>query len=152
MSTRPAPERELIVMDDEERPALDQLERLLTADAGRGVARLSKTHGDPVDLPDSVLRVLQRVVRAMAHNQVVEVTTVEGRLTTQQAADLLNVPRAYLMRLLEAGTLPSTAAEFDRGVPLDALLAYRRQRDAERREGLRRLTRMSQEMGLYESA
>jgi excisionase family DNA binding protein len=71
-------------------------------------------------------------------------------LTTQQAADFLNVSRPYFIRLLEQGAIPHTKTGSHRRVRLDDVLAYKRQRDAERRRALDDLVALSQEMGLYE--
>jgi excisionase family DNA binding protein len=70
-------------------------------------------------------------------------------MTPQQAADLLNVSRAYVQRLLDEGVLPSVTAGRRCRIPLDDLLTYKRRRDAERRAALRELTQLSDELGLY---
>ncbi|HEX5503538.1 MAG TPA: excisionase family DNA-binding protein, partial [Thermomicrobiales bacterium] len=75
---------------------------------------------------------------------------VYRELTTQQAADLLNVSRQYLIRLLERGDLPFTRTGTHRRIRLDDVLRYKDARSARRREGLRRLTRLSEELGLYD--
>ncbi len=71
-------------------------------------------------------------------------------LTTNQGAELLNVSRPYLIRLLEAGKIPYQKVGSHRRIRFDDLMAYRATRDAERRRALAKLTRLSGEYGLYD--
>lgn len=142
-------ERGAIAAEDE-RPALAELERLLTPDAGGSGRLLIGTGGEQIPLPDSVLLVLRQVVRALAADRAVEVVSVPRLLTLRQAAGVLAVREPYLLQLLDDGAIPAVGTGRNRRVPLDDLLAYRRRRDAGRREGLARLTQMSEELGLYE--
>lgn len=140
---------EPIVAAADERRLLVELERVLAGGAS-GPAALLGPGGEPVELPPSVVRVLRAAVRCLARNQAVALVPVERELTTQQAADLLNVSRPYLIRLLDRGAIPYTKTGSHRRVRLDDVLAYKRGRDAERRRALDELVALSQEMGLYE--
>lgn len=70
-------------------------------------------------------------------------------LTTQEAADILNVSRPYVVKLLEQGDIPYVKAGAHRRIRFDDLMAYKARRDATRRSALSRLTRMSEDLGLY---
>jgi excisionase family DNA binding protein len=72
-----------------------------------------------------------------------------AELTTQEAADLLNVSRPFLIGLLEDGQLPHHKVGTHRPVRFADLMTYKRRRDAESEEALRELTALSQEMKLY---
>lgn len=107
--------------------------------------------GETIPVPESVFFVLERVAEVMAGGDSVTVVPVSRELTTQQAADLLNVSRQYLVRLLEEGRIPFRRTGKHRRVRIDDLLAFKEQRDQERRAGLRELTRMTEELGGYDA-
>jgi excisionase family DNA binding protein len=64
-------------------------------------------------------------------------------LTTQEAADLLNISRPTLVKLLEEGRIPYDQPGRHRKVSLDAALQYQQQTRARRRAALDELTRDS---------
>lgn len=70
-------------------------------------------------------------------------------LTTQEAADILNVSRPFVVQLCDDGTLPYHMVGTHRRIHWEGLIAFKEQRDAARREGLKRLTQLSEEMGGY---
>jgi excisionase family DNA binding protein len=71
-----------------------------------------------------------------------------AELTTQEAADLLNVSRLFLIGLLEDGQLPHHKVGTHRRARFAYLMTYKRRRGAESEEALRELTVLSQEMKL----
>lgn len=106
--------------------------------------------GLSVKLPASAVAALRLIVEAMSNNNAVAITPVDKRLTPRQAALMLNVRDDYFESLLTNGEIPFTATDEIRLVALEDLLAYKRERDATRREALREMTRLSQEMGFYQ--
>ncbi|MEX0782045.1 MAG: excisionase family DNA-binding protein [Dehalococcoidia bacterium] len=106
--------------------------------------------GECVPIPEALVEVLREAAAGLLTGRAVSVQTVGQQLTTQQAADLLNVSRPYLIKLLEEGALPFTLVGTHRRVPLAELLAYDARQSAVRREALREIVRLSEEMGLYE--
>jgi len=72
----------------------------------------------------------------------------DAELTTQQAADLLNVSRQFLIGLLDAGEIEYRVAGAHRWVRADAVLDYRRRDDRRRRQVADELTVLNQEMDL----
>jgi hypothetical protein len=63
----------------------------------------------------------------------------------------LNVGRDYLVGLLNAGKLAARGAGDARLVPRDDLLAFKTSRDAQRREGLRELSHLTEDFGGYDA-
>jgi excisionase family DNA binding protein len=68
--------------------------------------------------------------------------------TTIEAADLLNVSHAYLLRLLEDGEIPSHGEDAGRRIPATDLLAYKEEYEARQQAAVDMLARDSQAMDL----
>jgi excisionase family DNA binding protein len=84
----------------------------------------------------------------MAAGRGVSVVPRNAELTTQQAADLLNVSRPFLIGLLKAGEIEFRTVGTHRRIKAASLIDYMRMDDQRRREAADELTRLGQEMGL----
>jgi excisionase family DNA binding protein len=102
-----------------------------------------------VELPDEAAALLRDLFAALAAGEAVSVVPQHRELSTQEAADLLNISRQGLVNLLEAGKLPFHKPNKHRRIRAADLLHYKRQRDRERAEALRELTQLSEEEGDY---
>jgi excisionase family DNA binding protein len=143
-------EREPIVADEAERGALDAIERALRPVADQQRAEIVGPDGTRTELPESLYAVLVRAAQELRRGRGVSILPVGMELTTQQAADLVNVSRPFLIRLLEAGQIPYHRVGTHRRIRLDDLLAYRRRRSEERREMLVGMAAEAQELGIYD--
>jgi excisionase family DNA binding protein len=137
------------VATDDEQAILRDIDALLNVESNNPAVLVSPA-GEEVVLPETAFRLLRQVVQHLANDEAVSVIPISRELTTQQAADILNVSRPYLIQLLERGEIPYHRTGTHRRIRIDHLLAFKRERDAERREGLRQLTRTSQRLGLYD--
>jgi excisionase family DNA binding protein len=121
--------------------ARDQALRVQVAEAGREVAT--------VELPPVVARLLIDILNETAAGHAVTLVPLDEEITTQQAADLLNVSRPYLVGMIQSGTLPARMVGNQRRLPLKDVLAYREENRAKRLETLEELVVHDQKLGLF---
>lgn len=106
-------------------------------------------HGEEaVKLPASVGALLLEILEDMAAGSSVAVLRKDAELTTQQAADVLNVSRPFLVGLLGQGTLPFRKVGTHRRVRIDDVLRYKNEIGAARRRALDELVADAQELDM----
>ena len=101
-------------------------------------------------LPVAAVRLLHDLLREMAQGHAVSLVPMHAELTTQQAADALNVSRPFLVKLLETNQLPHRKVGTHRRVRYEDLLHYKHAIDAKRLDVLKQLQQESEELGLYD--
>jgi len=92
-----------------------------------------------VTLPLSAFKLLINILTQMAEGNAVTLIPVHAELTTQEAADLLNVSRPFLIRLLEEKKIPFRKVGTRRRVLFQDLMDYKGKIDAARRKTLNEL-------------
>ena len=102
---------------------------------------------ETLTLPAGAVRQLVEILAHMAEYKMVKIVPVDSELTTQQAADLLNVSRPFLVRLLESGEMPYHKVGTHRRISAKDLMAYKRDIDIKRRGVLDELAAEAQELG-----
>jgi hypothetical protein len=63
------------------------------------------TKEETLQLPASAVKMLIRILEEMARGNAVTLIPVHAELTTQEAADLLNISRPSLIQLLDEGKI-----------------------------------------------
>jgi len=84
----------------------------------------------------------------MAEGKTVSLIDNDEELTTQEAADILNTSRPYLVKLLESGEIPFTKVGKHRRVRFEDLNAYKKKRQREREHRLKELAKQAQELDM----
>lgn len=110
--------------------------------------KLVGPHGESV-VPEAVFYVLARVVEVLAKGDAITIVPVGKELTTQQSADLLNISRQYLVKLIEDGRIACKKIGRHRRLRIEDVLEFKRKRDEARREELDNLIAMTEEMDGY---
>lgn len=134
-----------------------EAEMKLAKVSGPALARLLKSprqrvsvqvDSQTISLPVSAFRLLSDILNEMAQGNTVTLIPIHAELTTQQAADLLNVSRPFLVGLIEAGTIPARKVGTHRRVLSRDVLRYKQKTDANRLKALEELSALDQELGL----
>jgi excisionase family DNA binding protein len=107
-----------------------------------------EVEGSVISVPSSAVKLLEKVLDEMALGNAVEITSVEQELTTQEAADLLNVSRPHIIKLIESGKIPFRKVGSHRRVKQTDVIKYESELKELRRKGLEFLAKEAQEMGL----
>jgi excisionase family DNA binding protein len=103
-----------------------------------------------VILPKAAYRLLIDVLTQMSQGNAVTLIPIHAELTTQEAADLLNVSRPYLIKQLEAGNIPHHKVGRHRRIRFTDLINYKAQIDTDRSQALDELVAQTEALGLYD--
>ena len=139
---------ESVLVQAKETESIAQFEHILSLEPAQ--ARLVGSNGEEVPIPDSVYQMLRHIVHLMASGQRISIVPHTCELTTQEAAEILNVSRPFFIKLLEQGEIPFVKVGSHRRVIFSDLMAYKEQRKVKRHQGLKELTNFLQEEGFYE--
>ena len=134
--------------EDESRVARESGERLSRYARRSLKIRISDKdkRTEVVELPASAVQLLVRILLEMAAGNAVTLMPVHAELTTQQAADLLNVSRPFIVKLVQEGTIPCRKVGTHRRILLSDLMRYKRQSETERAKALEALAAQGQEL------
>jgi len=101
-----------------------------------------------ISFPASALKLLIDILIQMAEGNAVTLLPIHAELTTQEAANLLNVSRPYLVKLLDDKKIPYRKVGTRRRVLAKDILKYKENIDNERLKTLEKLTKQAQDLDM----
>jgi len=99
-------------------------------------------------LPEPIVELMVNVLDEIACGNDVTIVGLRREFTTQQAADILNVSRPYLIRLLETGRIPFRKVGTKRRILQSDVLLYKQIEEAKGKRALDELAAEAQKLGL----
>lgn len=141
-----------VLPSNDQTEVIDFIDRLRDRGSGvsRPTARIVDADGVGVAIPSSMFDVLAEVAEALKAGLAVTVAPQHLVLSTQEAADLLQVSRTTLVRLLETGAIPFDKPSRHRKVRLADLLDYRERQRTAASDALDDMVADGQRLGLYD--
>ncbi len=97
-------------------------------------------------LPASAVQILKQALDEIAQGNAVTLLMHDSELSNREAAELLNVSRPYLIKLLKRGNIPYSKVGSHRRIKLEDLLVYKQKSDKERLKALRELVAEAQKL------
>lgn len=149
-------------LEEVHEPSVDEMDAARTAarqfsrlDHGASVSFSAQAPGagaklEPITIPANIFRTIIKMLVEMGNGNAVAVVPVSAELTTQQAADLLNVSRPHLIKLLNEEAIPYRMVGTHRKLLARDVLSYREKTVLERRKALTRMTELDEEYGLID--
>lgn len=137
---------------DLERAAADHLRTIIAQSVTRGdgsptlYVHQPNEEPEPIKLTPLISDVMLELLRHLAKGEAVTLVPMGEMLTTQQAADILNVSRPHLIKLIEQGGIAHTMTGRHRRIRADDLFEYKRARDARRSDALDELAQIDGDM------
>ncbi len=101
-----------------------------------------------IELPTFALRLLGEILSELASGNTVKVVPIHAELTTQEGADILNVSRPHLVKMLDEGALPHTKTGRHRRIKFTDLMKYKEQREQASLAAMDELVAQAQELGM----
>ena len=125
------------------------LERALVKKRGK-TARLTGFDGHRIELPSDLVDALLLIVQQLKTGHGVSIAALRAEITTAEVAELLNVSRPFVIKLLESGVMPFRKVGTHRRVRLVDVLEYRDRQDAVASAALDEMVRQAEKHGLYD--
>ncbi len=104
-----------------------------------------KTH---IKIPPNALGFLNTIFEHMAKGKAISIIPYDTEISTQQAAEMLNVSRPHVVKLLEKGDIPFKKVGTHRRIKLKDLQRYKEQSEKEREKHLVELVKQAQELNM----
>jgi excisionase family DNA binding protein len=122
--------------------------RILSSIEDRDEFQVRLDNGQVLILPKAVKTLLTHLLTQMSYGNAVTLIPIHAELTTQEAADHLNVSRPYLISLLEAGEIKFRKVGTHRRIKFSDLRSFEECKEQEREAALTELAQQAQDLKL----
>ncbi|MFJ3395310.1 helix-turn-helix domain-containing protein [Leifsonia aquatica] len=140
-NTHPEPEIALATA------ALRAVQHGLSAHVDEPVLQLAVQGEETVPVPREAVELLARILGSMAAGRGVTIMPANAELTTAQAAEILNVSRPHVIKLLDEGKIDFRMVGTHRRIRADSLRDFQRTDGLRRRDAFAELVALSQDSG-----
>lgn len=106
------------------------------------------TPEETLKLPVPAVRLLLRILEEMARGNAVTLIPLHAELTTQEAADMLNISRPTLIQFLNEKKIKFRRIGTHRRIPFEAVMEYKRKTRAERQTAIDEFVSHNEELGI----
>jgi excisionase family DNA binding protein len=101
-----------------------------------------------VSIPLKALKLLTSILSNMAEGKSIALMPTDAEISTQQAAEILNVSRPHVIKLLEKGDIPYKKVGSHRRILLQDILEYEAIFKKKRRKQLNKIATEAQKLNL----
>jgi len=120
----------------------------LRADAATARLELAAGEDPPVEvvLEPALARAFMQLLRHVGSGRSVSIVATDEQVSIQRAAEILDVPRSYLVKLIEREEIPCAKVGRHRRLRAQDVFAYKKRRDEAREKALSRLAAMDADL------
>lgn len=137
-----------VVPSDEDARLAAESSRILASMLPEQELRVQLDDGQILTLPRAATRLLSHLLTEMAHGNAVTMIPIHAEMTTQEAADYLNVSRPHIVKLLESGVIAYHKVGSHRRIRFSELKAFKDRTALARSKALDELAAQAQELGM----
>jgi len=141
---------ETFVPTDEETERAKNFSRILAREfASAESVKIQREDSDEsIEIPQQVFNVLMRLLSVMSEGKAFSLIPMDKELTTQQAADILNVSRPYLNKILDLGEIAHRKVGRNRRIRFSDLMEYKKSQEQKSKAALQELADQAQELDM----
>lgn len=136
---------------EEQRMARESVEKLKSGSKKGKIIQIELKSGQQsLRIPEKAMKMFVAILSNMAEGKATAIVSSDIYISTQQAADFLNVSRPHIVRLLDGGDIPFVKVGTHRRVKFRDLVTFKKKTKRAQERGLKFIIRESQRMGLYD--
>lgn len=139
-----------LIVQPKNEAELKELEQLKLKISNIDTFFMLKADGQEIQLPPVITQVLNEIITILCQGNSLTLIPMDKELTTQQSADILNVSRPFIIKLLENNQIPYRKVGTHRKILMKDLIEYKTRTSEKRKTKLSELVNLSQELGLYD--